>query len=166
MNRIFYLTALCIVVFLLPSQANGTDYFLSPSGNDSSPGTSQEKAWKSIGKVISTKFKPGDRILFQGGQKFVGSLNFDITDSGTAKNPVTVCSYGKGRAKINSGSEFGLYAKNTSGFVVKDLIFTGAGADVDCGRHVPPVLHNSGGFRGRPDARYSRLDPEKEESHR
>jgi len=54
-----------------------------------------------------------------------------MTESGTSDHPVTIGSYGTGRAVIRSGSENGLYAKNTSGFVVKDLIFNGAGADVD-----------------------------------
>ena len=131
MCRRSYLIVFCVALLLLLSRTSGTDYFLNPDGDDSAPGTSQEKAWKTIHKINSTKFKPGDKILFQGGRTFIGSLNFDITDSGTAENPVTLASYGKGRATVNSGSEFGLYAKNTSGFVVKDLIFTGAGADVD-----------------------------------
>ena len=131
MNHMSHLTTFCMALLLFIPKAGGSDYFISPSGDDSAPGTSPEKAWKNIGKVNAMIFKPSDKILFEGGRTFVGSLNFDIADSGTVDNPVTVGSYDIGRAKIISGREHGLYAKNTSGFVVKDLIFTGAGANVD-----------------------------------
>jgi hypothetical protein len=131
MNSLLHLTIFCIALLLLVPEAGGTEYYLRPAGDDSAPGTSPEKAWKSIDKVNATTFKPGDKILFEGGETFNGSLNFGMVDSGTAENPVTVGSYGTGRAAIRSGSEYGLYAKNTSGFVVKDLIFIGAGAHVD-----------------------------------
>ena len=110
---------------------NGTDFFLDPIGDDSAPGTSPELAWQSIEKVNEAVLKPGDRILFKAGETFNGSLTFDMEDSGTPENPVTIGSYGEGRATIRSGSDYGLYAENTSGFVVRDLVFIGAGADVD-----------------------------------
>jgi hypothetical protein len=131
MRTIIYLTLICLSTLFIGCNSNGTEYFLSSSGDDSAIGTSPELAWKSIDKVNSMTFEPGDKILFEGGKTFVGSLNFNIVDSGTPDNPVTVGSYGAGRATISSGNKYGLYAKNTSGFVVKDLIFIGAGADVD-----------------------------------
>ena len=109
---------------------NESKYFVSSTGDDAATGTSPEMAWKSIDKVNAMTFEPGDKILFKGGETFIGSLYFDMADSGTPDNPITVGSYGTGRAMISSGSEYGLYAKNTSGFVVKDLVFLGAGADV------------------------------------
>ena len=131
MNHKSGFTVFCILIITLGLKANGTDYYLSPAGNDSASGTSPEKAWKSIGKVNATIFRPGDNILFKAGETFAGSLKFDMADSGKPDTPVTVSSYGKGQARICSGTGDGLYAKNTSGFIVKDLIFNGAGADVD-----------------------------------
>jgi hypothetical protein len=131
MNYKSGLTVFCILIITFSLKANGTDYYLSPTGNDSASGTSQETAWKSIVKVNATVFKPGDKILFKGGETFTGSLKFDMADSGKPDNPVMITSYGKGWATICSGTEDGLYAKNTSGFIVRNLIFTGAGADVD-----------------------------------
>jgi len=122
---------LCLSLLLLGCSSSGTDYFLSPGGDDSASGTSPGKAWKSISKVNTITFNPGDKVLFEGGGTFTGSLEFDTNDSGTPDKPVTVGSYGEGRAVISSGSEHGLYACNTSGFVVKDLAFKGAGANVD-----------------------------------
>ena len=120
-----------MIFLLFGCGSNGTDYYLSPGGDDSASGTSPEKAWKSISKINATVFKPGDNIMFEGGKTFSGSLSFDIDDSGTPDNPVTVGSYREGRAIISSGSKTGLHAANTSGFIVKDLIFIGAGAHIE-----------------------------------
>jgi len=120
-----------ILMLGISSIALAATYYVSPSGDDSNPGTSPEKAWKTFDKVNDTSFKAGDSIFFEGGRTFSGSLRFDADDSGTGANPVTVGSYGTGRATISSGSRHGLYAKNSSGFVVKDLVFVGAGSNVD-----------------------------------
>jgi len=81
--------------------------------------------------VNSVAFKAGDRILFEGDKKFIGSLKFDAADDGTRANPVTVGSYGKGRATISSGTNNGFYAHNCAGFCVNDIVFVGAGRTVD-----------------------------------
>lgn len=118
---------------ILISACNQTarDYYVSTSGDDLAKGTSPDKAWKSIDKINETDFQPGDRILFEGGKTFTGALEFDIDDSGTPDNPLTVTSYGEGRATISSGNETGLMATNTSGFVVKNLNFSGTSLSVD-----------------------------------
>ena len=128
-HRILELTFL--ILWFLIVKANATDYYVSPSGNDSNMGISSGKAWKTIDKVNSVAFKHGDRILFEGGKKFIGSLKFDAADDGTRANPVTVGSYGKGRATISSGTDHGFYAHNCEGFCVKDIVFVGAGHTVD-----------------------------------
>jgi hypothetical protein len=114
------------------------EYYVSTAGDDAAAGTSPAKAWKSIARVNATDFRPGDKILFEGNAVFEGSLQFDMDDSGTPLMPVTVTSYGEGRATISSGSETGLLAINTSCFVVDNLNFKGAGPDVEnksCGIH-------------------------------
>lgn len=117
------------VLLLCSGAVQATDYYVSPSGSDWNSGKSPEKPWKSIGKVNGRTFEAGDRILFEGAKTFKGSLKFNAKDSCTPDNPVTVGSYGGGRATINSGSKNGLYADNCGGFVVKDLIFVGAGRE-------------------------------------
>ena len=109
----------------------GSDYYISSTGDDESKGTSPEQAWKTIKKVNTLDLKSGDRVLFEGGTTFSGSLKLDMDDSGTPELPVTISSYGTGRATINSGSEDGLNAQNTSGIVIRDLTFKGAGVDVE-----------------------------------
>jgi hypothetical protein len=118
----------CLLMLLrLAGTARATDYYVSPSGSDTNPGTSPEQAWKTINKVNNVTFADGDNIYFQGGQTFSGSLSFSSNDSGTALNPVTVGSYGTGRATISSGTLRGFYANNCAGFVLRDLIFVGSG---------------------------------------
>jgi len=111
----------------LSGLARGTDYYLSPSGDDRNPGTSPSRAWRTVEKVNGTDFQPGDKILFEGGRTFEGSINLGPGDAGLPENPVTVSSYGTGGAVIQSGSRRGLFAYNCGGIVVKNLAFTGSG---------------------------------------
>ena len=129
MCKRFVFLAFVILLLGLSNPAKAADYYVSPSGSDSNTGTSPQQAWKSIGKVNETTFKPGDKILFEAGKTFSGSVGFDANDSGTEASPVTVGSYGTGRATVSSSSEYGLHAKDCGGFIVKDLIFAGSGKD-------------------------------------
>ncbi len=49
------------------------NYYVSNGGSDTNSGTSTSASWKTIGKVNSHAFKPGDRILFMGGESFSGN---------------------------------------------------------------------------------------------
>ncbi len=125
-----------VLMLGLSSTALATDYYVSPSGDDSNPGTSPSTAWQTIDKVNSVSFSAGDSILFEAGEMFIGSLYFDASDAGTATNPVTVSSYGSGgdgRATISSGTSDGLYAYDCAGFDVTDLKFIGSGYNVPGG---------------------------------
>ena len=54
-----------------------------------------------------------------------GTIVLTSIDAGTSSSPVTIGSYGNGRAIFNAGDGFGLWAQNVSGFSVKDLVFDG-----------------------------------------
>ena len=126
-KKLLCLTSL-ILLLGLAGMVQATTYYVSPSGNDNNAGTSTSTAWKTIAKVNSRTFAPGDSILFQGGQTFTGGIDFDASDAGTAANPITVGSYGTGRATISSASDYGIYALNCAGFLIEDLIFVGSGS--------------------------------------
>ncbi|MGB7160954.1 MAG: DNRLRE domain-containing protein [Tepidisphaeraceae bacterium] len=110
-------------------------YYLSPSGADFNAGTGPAAAWSSIAKLNTMEFIPGDTILFQGGQTFAGGLRFNAADSGAdaAGNliaPVTVGSYGAGRATIDAGAEVGISVYQAGGITLRDLnVQAGAGND-------------------------------------
>ena len=77
---------------LAPSLASARDYYISPAGDDSSPGT-QDKPWRSVAKVNATRLQPGDRVYFQGGQRFAGTIELDREDSGASDRKVIVTSW-------------------------------------------------------------------------
>src|SRR5882762_4418031 len=85
--------------------ATGPTYYVSTSGSDSNTGTSTSSPWRTIAKVNATALgTAGATIHFNGGQTFTGCLLFDTGTSGTSTSPITVNSYGTGRATINCGT--------------------------------------------------------------
>ena len=98
-----------LAVFLAAATLSAQDktYFVSAQGNDSADGLSVATAWKSIEKVNSVTFLPGDRILFRKGDTFYGQIA--VKGSGEEGRPITMSSYGEGsgRPVINLGSAEG-----------------------------------------------------------
>ncbi len=131
----------CLLVLCLPPSLLATDYYVSPSGNNSNPGT-LVSPWQSPAKVNATAFSPGDGIYFEGGQTFTAGVT--LTESGSSGNPILIGSYGVGRATIApaSSSERALSILNGSYIEVKDLVFTGKGRDTHSVEGV--LVQNSG----------------------
>lgn len=98
----------------------GTDYHVSPTGNDSNPGTA-ERPWRSIERVNAARFEPGDSIRFQGGQRFPGVIVLDHIDG------LTVTSHGDGRAVIDGANGSGLRAAGCNDLTITNLTVTGSG---------------------------------------
>lgn len=132
------------------------DYHVSPSGSDSADGLTPATAWQTIARVNATTFAPGDRILFKGGQSFHGNLDFS-DESGTATQPVTVASYGTGRATISAGTGTGISLRNCAGFVLRDLIVAGSGGESNEGRGISFFTDLPGNVR-LPFIRLERLE--------
>jgi len=129
-NKLEYVV-LVVVLLSVTNTLQATNYYVGLNGNDDNPGTSPQQAWKNISKVNETQFSAADSIFFEGGQVFFGSIKLDSKDSGTAEKPVTIGSYGRERAIIDSGQKHGLHAHNCEGLVVKDLVFIGAGRTIN-----------------------------------
>jgi hypothetical protein len=114
-----------------PNLISGTTapaaYYVSAGGDDANSGRSPSEAWRSLEPVNRTAFGPGDRILLEGGHTFHGSIRFDQSDRGTPSAPITLTSYGGGRATVNAGAGMGVHAYNTSGIVIANLDIVGAG---------------------------------------
>jgi parallel beta-helix repeat protein len=82
-------------VLLLPSVCAAETYYVDATGgDDSNDGTSPETAWKTISKVNSMSFSPGDNILFKRGEVWREQLT--VPSSGSSGNPITFSSYGTG----------------------------------------------------------------------
>jgi hypothetical protein len=127
---------LSVLLFLLiSSRSFATDYYVSSTGSDANAGTSIAAAWTSVAKVNSMIFLPGDALYFEAGQIFNGNIFLDAGDANDPANIFTISSYGTGRATINAGNSYGIYAYNTQGFSVSNLNFDGSGmsANSDAG---------------------------------
>ncbi len=133
--------------FAFATRVQATDYYVSLGGNDVNAGTSSSRAWKSIAKVNSHDFKPGDRILFQGGQSFAGNLVFTAPDAGTPARPVVVSSYGTGRATILAGEGTGILVENAGGYSISNLIVSGQDRTTNKGDGICVVNRLPGGVK-------------------
>jgi hypothetical protein len=102
------------------------DYYISLAGDDSSPGT-QDKPWRSVARVNATRLQPGDRVHFQGGQRFAGTLELDQDDSGAPDQKVVVTSWGDGQATIDGANGSSLRANGCNHLIVRNLRLIGSG---------------------------------------
>ena len=95
------LTALWMCWPATPVQA--TTYYVDAAGGaDSNSGISVSQPWKSLEKVNSTTFAPGDCILFSSGSRWEGKLN--PKGSGAPGRSVVVDRYGDGPKPIIDGA--------------------------------------------------------------
>lgn len=81
---------------------NTAHYVDSVSGSDANDGLSPSSAWKTLEKVNSATFKPGDRILFKAGGVWSGELW--PKGSGVSGNPIVIDMYGTGSKPSFTGS--------------------------------------------------------------
>jgi hypothetical protein len=127
MNRLF---KIAVFYFVFTNAALCTTYYITSSGNDSNTGKSVLQAWRTVANLANTNFLAGDRIVFEGGKSFSGTINFNKILNGTAANPISITSfptiYGN-RAIIESNTNSGLYAENCSGLKITNLVFKGSG---------------------------------------
>lgn len=88
-----YAGAAMLCLILAIQQAGATDYYVnSATGKDSNSGLSAEAAFKSLEKLNSMQFQPGDNIFLAGGQTFKGELRL-VNQNGSATAPITIGSY-------------------------------------------------------------------------
>ena len=104
-----------------PTLGNGTTYYVSTSGNDNNNGTSISSSWKTILKVNSKTFQPGDNILFRRGDTWTGE-QLVINHGGNETHRITYGAYGNGNKPVitmkyfipnsNNPGSWSVYAPN------------------------------------------------------
>ncbi|MBR7833162.1 right-handed parallel beta-helix repeat-containing protein [Actinospica durhamensis] len=109
--------------------AAGLTYYVSSTGSDSAAGTSPATAWRTLARADQQSFRPGQRLLLQGGATFTGSLEFKAGVAGDAAHPVVVGSYGTGQAVISSAHAPAVTIYNTAGITLQNLTIKGPGAN-------------------------------------
>ena len=83
--------------FEIPITQSNIFYVDSTNGLDTNDGLSPEKPFKTIDKLNTLTFIPGDEIRFKRGETFVGA--FQPKGSGTEESPIKIGSYGDGEVK-------------------------------------------------------------------
>jgi hypothetical protein len=86
-----HVNAVNILQDVLPS---GKVYYISTFGDDNLDGMSRYTPWSSLARVNEETFSPGDRILFQRGGSWSGSLQ--PKGNGVAGDPIILGAYGDG----------------------------------------------------------------------
>jgi len=93
----YLLLSSLILVWLILTQAvalGATYYVDATNGNDSNDGLSPITPWRTIAKVNSETFSPGDSVLFKRGEVWREQLT--VPSSGNAGAPITFSTYGVG----------------------------------------------------------------------
>ena len=100
------LTVISVMLAATTAAAQHRTYFVSADGSDSASGLSVAEAWKTLDKVNSMTFQPGDRILLKSGDTWHGQLF--LKGSGSEGSPIILSSYGgDARPVINIGAAEG-----------------------------------------------------------
>ena len=110
----------------VPSAGPPQTYFVSCAGNDHNDGTSAATPWASLRMVSARTFAAGDRILFERGCVWRGTLA--PRSSGTAQLPIVVSAYGSGALPRFVGQDAPAVAlRDVSNWIVGDLDLTQIG---------------------------------------
>src|ERR1700747_778610 len=86
-----------------PAAYGSTYYVDSAKGSDDNGGTTPSAAWKSLAKISSFKFSPGDTIFLRRGSLWHEELDFP--SSGSAAAPITIDAYGEGALPVIDGAD-------------------------------------------------------------
>lgn len=89
------------------------DYYVSAFG-DNTTGTSPATAWTTLSRVVteSVNFVAGDTIAFRGREEFYGNLTLNSGADGASGNPITLTSYGTGKAVFTGGESVTGFTQN------------------------------------------------------
>ena len=127
---------------------SATYYIDAHRGNDDADGRSQKNAWKTVSRVSTIGFDPGDKLLLKAGGRWVGQLV--LKGSGTEESPIQVGRYGEGKAPHIAGegkAASAVVLRNGSHWVIEDLEVTNTIPDGKRRDRMTGVLveSNSGG---------------------
>ena len=122
---------LAVFVCWLNSPVRAATYYVdATSGADGNSGLSSSQAWKTLEKVNSSTFAPGDRILFAAGSRWEGKLN--PKGSGSPGKPIVIDRYGRGARPVIDGAgatgDGVVYLYNQQYWEIANLEITNDGA--------------------------------------
>lgn len=109
-------------------RVNARTFFIdSDANNNTLDGLSPTKAWKSVTKVIETRFQPGDTIRLKRGGNW-NNQTLQLLHSGTANAPIVITSYGpmSSPAPVIRDTGIRVVGIGASHAVVESLAVTGS----------------------------------------
>jgi len=128
-------------IIALESSGNTTYYLDAESGNDQNAGTRRGTAWKTLSRVNTTQFAPGDRLLIKAGTTYQGRLW--PKGSGTIGSPIIIDRFGDGpRPAIHAGGETSeaLLLDNQRSWHINNLELTNTGEQPEMFRYGVHIL--------------------------
>jgi len=100
-----YILLIGVFIFFFCSSLKANSYYVSNSiGNDTNNGTNSSFPIKTITKLNSMVFQPGDSILFKSGDSWNGM--FWIKGSGTSTDKIVIDSYGGSQKPVINGNGY------------------------------------------------------------
>jgi hypothetical protein len=133
-------------ITLLAAASDAATYYVDAvHGADTNHGTASESAWKSMDRVNHATFKPGDRVLFHGGEKWHGQLA--PISSGADGRPIVFDRYGDGDLPLLDGDgtiEDTVLLRNIEQVEVRHLAITNHGTTPAVRRGVDVLLDDFG----------------------
>lgn len=100
-RTVFFTLIVCLLILLGTPFIYADDYYISNYGDDNNLGTDPLQPWKSLAKVNTFKFKPGDKIYFQRGGIWRDNL---LVQSGEENAYIEYAAYGIGPKPLILGS--------------------------------------------------------------
>ncbi|MFV0268843.1 MAG: right-handed parallel beta-helix repeat-containing protein [Draconibacterium sp.] len=137
------LIVLSVFIFVAFS-ARAETYYVSNSGNDSNPGTSTSLPWKTLEKVNGRTFSPGDQILFNRGDEWVGTIS--VTSRGSSGSPIVYGAYGTGAKPVITGGQKITGWEKHSGNIYKASVDRAVSQVFINGDEVPVSRHPNSGY--------------------
>lgn len=127
MKKLSAIIGVLVVMLLSSVSVSAATYYISNNGNDTNDGLSESTAWRTIEKVNQRTFSPGDKILFESGGVWSGSLW--VRGSGTKGNVIEIGQYGTGSKPVinGDGENAAVFLYNQQYVRVRDLEITNKG---------------------------------------
>ena len=77
-------------------RVSAASYYVSEAGDDTAEGLTPASPWRTIEKVNTTEFQPGDSILFKRGDAWRGGQSLYALSDGAPGAPIKFGAYGEG----------------------------------------------------------------------
>lgn len=112
---------------------SAASYYISNKGSDRNTGTDRNHPWLTFGNERGKMLKPGDSVLFIGGQKHRVNI---FLEGGSISHParrIVFSSYGEGIATIDAGDSTAFFFYNMAGITLCHLVIEGSGSHANKG---------------------------------